>query len=175
MSGNGTTASADPRTLLERWQRSVQVLHTAHGIAADRQSRSARATAAISSVLAAVVGAALILPQPHGVTSDSPTWIHLGVATLSLLAAALGVVQIVLDHPEKSVRHRRAYVDYGALAREMESMLAPTGKAGVNADQLAAVRTTWSTIEQSAPGVGRLVRSRARREVDRETDMDEDD
>ncbi len=166
-SGSGTAAGAaarkaPPETLLDDWLETVQVLHVAHGIAAERAARLSRVVGVVIAVLAASVGTALFV-TPLGSSEDT---LRRTIAALSVAAALLGVLQVVLNAPEVALRHRQAFVDFGLLRREMEMLREGLGaSARVPAEPARAVRESWSRIEQSAPGVSRLLRARARREL----------
>ncbi len=154
------THDSAPEELARQWLHGIRIMHIAHGIAGERHARLARVTGVLIAVLTAVVGTALL-------TSDAAaqeTSIQLA-GILSLVTAALGLAQVAFNYPDLALRHRHAFVGYGALRRRVETSLVSGGYGGVTRNQLEDIREEWREIDASAPAIPLLVRRRARRAI----------
>jgi len=153
--------AADGRvTLLGEWLVGLRILHVAHSIAAERFERWSRTTGVATAVLSAVVGTAIFT----ALAASTRTEVRVAVGVLSLLAAALGVAQLIWNYPQLAQQHRQAAVRYGALRRSVEKRLvdsAPIGQTDI--DEISA---RWEEIEKEAPSVPTTVRSQTRRKID---------
>lgn len=137
------------------WSVGVRILHVAHGIASERYARLARFTGVLVAVLTAVVGTALFISA----ASSASAILRNSAGALSLLAATLGVAQVALNYPELAIRHRQAFVEYGKLRRELDTirLVARTrpvrnrGRASLIQSSLGSGRDDRARSARSAP------------------------
>ncbi len=155
-----TSAEVDP---IVGWSVGVRILHVAHGIASERYARLARFTGVLVAVLTAVVGTALFISA----ASSESAILRNSAAALSLLAATLGVAQVVLNYPELAIRHRQAFVEYGKLRRELDIIRLVARARPVTEEELRSFRAAWAAVETTAPVVPGRLRAVARRSIDR--------
>lgn len=80
---------------------------------------------------------------------------HISVGILSILAAVLAALQTFMDFGGRSDKHRNAAVKYKSSIRLLEESIVRQQTQGseLTHDEIATIRTTLDSLEESAPVV----------------------
>ncbi|HEX4806226.1 MAG TPA: SLATT domain-containing protein [Conexibacter sp.] len=152
---------AGPIEVLRRWQHGLRINHMAQYQAAAHCAQLGRGLGLAVVALTTVVGTTLF-----ATLSQSPSnAVKIGAGMLSVAAALCSALQTFLAYPQRQADHHAVGGRYGALRREIETLLAaPPGEPQLAA-ALQDIRTRWDEIDRSAPAVPPKIFGAAREAV----------
>lgn len=122
-----------------------------HDEAARRYAKGQFVLGIPSLIASTIVGTAVFTAMEA--TKDQPP--ELWVGLLSILAAVLVALQTFMDFGGRSDKHRNAAVKYKSSIRLLEESIVrqQTQGSGLTHDEIATIRTTLDSLEESAPVV----------------------
>ncbi|HEX5375211.1 MAG TPA: SLATT domain-containing protein, partial [Solirubrobacterales bacterium] len=139
--------------MLRNWQRGLRINHIAHHRAAARDAALGLALGVTVIVLSTIVGTAIFTTLDQSPSTAAKT----AVGLLSAAAAVFGALQTFLGFPQRQAAHHEAAVRYGALRREIESVLGlPPGEQELR-QLLLGLRLRWDEIDAGAPAVSQRI------------------
>lgn len=138
---------------LRNWQRGLRINHIAHHRAAARDAKLGLALGVTVVVLSTIVGTAIFttLNQSPGTAAKTIAGL------LSVTAAVFGALQTFLGFPQRQAAHHEAAVKYGALRREIESVLGLPYNEQALRQLLPDLRLRWDEIDADAPAVSQRI------------------
>jgi hypothetical protein len=104
-------------------------------------------------VLSTIVGTAIFTTLNQSPSTAAKTVAGL----LSVAAAVFGALQTFLRFPQRQTAHHDAAVRYGALRREIESVLGLSPNEQNLRPLLSDLRLRWDEIDASAPAVSQRI------------------
>jgi hypothetical protein len=113
---------ATTREVLQEWYLRVSVTQRAHYLSADHFGRRKYWLGIPAVALATVVGTSVFAT----IEKQPDIWLQIAVGLSSVTAALLTSLQTFLGYSERAEKHRLAGAKYGALGRELETLLAST-------------------------------------------------
>jgi hypothetical protein len=134
--------------MLRNWQRGLRINHIAHHRAAARDAALGLTLGVTVIVLSTIVGTAILTTLDQSPSTAAKT----AVGLLSA-AAVFGALQTFLGFPQRQAAHHEAAVRYGALRREIESVLGLPPSEQELRQLLSDLRLRWDEIDAGAPAV----------------------
>ncbi len=150
-----------PEELLGRWHRRLRESQFSQFHAAEARERAHLLLGVPAIVLSTIVGTSVFA----SLEATIDTRIKIVLGTTSVVAAVLSALQTFLRFPERAEQHRRAGARFGAVRREVETLLA-VGQPP-SAETLTRLRRRIDRIVEEAPTVPTRIHRRAEREMER--------
>jgi hypothetical protein len=144
---------SDELRTLRNWQRGLRINHIAHHRAAARDAALGLTLGVTVVVLSTVVGTAIFTTLNQSPSTAAKTIAGL----LSVTAAVFGALQTFLGFPQRQAAHHEAAVRYGALRREIESVLGLPPSEQKLRQLLSDLRVRWDEIDAGAPAVSQRI------------------
>jgi len=134
--------------LLTGWLIHCHKARDRHDEAARKYAKGQFAMGIPSLILSTVVGTSVFSAMS---SKEAPM---LWVGLLSILAAVLAALQTFMDFGGRSDKHRNAAVKYKSAIRLLEESIVQQKQGTVlTKDEIATIRTTLDSLEETAPVV----------------------
>jgi hypothetical protein len=146
--------------ILGGWHNKCRRNRTANYLAANAYSRKHVKFGVVAVSLSAIVGTGVFASLGKQV---NPT-IQILVGGMSVAAAVLAALQTFLKHGDRASSHRQAAARYGALVRQIETLLA-TSKNILSTEVLDELRTKMDKLAQETPQLPEHIWKRSLKEV----------
>ena len=129
------TPEANPHKRLDEWHTGLRICHKSHMRCATFYERWNLGLGIPVVALTAIAGTAIFAT----LETSPQAWAKIFIGLLTVLAAILSSLQTFLRFSELAERHKVAAVKYGALRREIETLL--DEPAGLTPEVRTAIRT----------------------------------
>ena len=154
---------SEKKTLLDKWNRSLELMHRAHHEAASDYSKWNLRVGITISCVAAVVGTSILVN--FGEVLPFSTYIQLIAAFLSFSVAALTGIQTFVNFPERSKSHHLAAAEFQRARRRLEKLTEYCKEEKDLDAGLDEVILMWYEALKSAPNLPFHIHKRTREKI----------
>lgn len=147
------------RTLLKHWRLNCRRSRIANYLAANAFSRKHAGLGIFAVSLSAVVGTSVFASLGKQVMP----MLQITIGGMSVLAGVLAALQTFLKYGDRSSAHRLVGARYGALVREIDSLLSQS--RAVSPDVLEQIRAKMDSLAEEAPVLPEYLWRRSLREI----------
>ncbi|MBX7134799.1 MAG: SLATT domain-containing protein [Fimbriimonadaceae bacterium] len=150
----------DTTLLLKIWNRRAVIALDAHYDGARYYGRRNNLVGIPATIFATIVGSSVFATLEKEIRLE----FQIAVGVLSIAAAILTALQTFWAYSEKAEKHRLTGARYGAIARELEHLLAlPSDTRTANPETLTVLRRRLDGISEEAPRLPEKLWAEARK------------
>jgi hypothetical protein len=146
------------RATVEQWRNLLAALQKGNFIAAARFERRYKTLGAANAVLQAIVATAIFTTATNG----QPVAIRYVAGVIAAVTATITAILNVLSYERLVQQHKAAGLNYGALRRQLEELLAFSDEsAAPSQDIVKSVRERWDAVDQESPPLPQTIYDKA--------------
>jgi MFS family permease len=147
--------------LYQQYMNGLRISQISHFSASRSFMRRNRLLGGGAILISTAVGSSLF-----ATLNSSPSWswrVIVGVA--SIVAAVLAALGTFLRYEQLSDQHHSCAVKYGALRRQLETLVGTAADLQGISDSVTSIVTKWSEVDETAPPIPGLIHRRTLKKV----------